>query len=107
MSQAMKDTIILRPDAKVYGTVIELGGNAASLLQFYMTDSTKNFLRGSLYFYAAPNKDSLQPVVDYIKKDIFHIVQTLQWKSNKPIPPPPPPGYKTPIGTPKGEAKKE
>lgn len=81
MSQAMKDTIILRPDAKVYGTVIELGGNAASLLQFYMTDSTKNFLRGSLYFYAVPNKDSLQPVVDYIKKDIFHLVETLQWET--------------------------
>jgi gliding motility-associated lipoprotein GldD len=80
MSQAMKDSMILRPEDKVYGTVIELGGNAASLLQFYLTDSTHHFIRGSLYFYAAPNKDSLQPVLKYIKDDVMHIVQTLKWK---------------------------
>lgn len=81
MSQAFKDSIILRPDDHVFGTVIELGGSAASLLQFYLTDSTKNFIRGSLYFYAVPNKDSLKPVVDYIKQDVFHMVETLKWKS--------------------------
>ena len=79
MSQAMKDSLILRPEDRVFGTVIELGGNAASLVQFYLTDSVKNFIRGSLYFWAVPNKDSLQPVVDYIKKDVFHIVETLKW----------------------------
>lgn len=80
MSQAMKDSMILRPDDRVFGTVIELGGNAASLLQFYLTDSVHNFIRGSLYFYAAPNKDSLQPVLKYIKDDVMHIVATLKWK---------------------------
>lgn len=79
-SQALKDSLILRPDDRVFGTVIELGGSAASLLQFYLTDSTKNFIRGSLYFYAVPNKDSLQPVLDYIKDDVFHIVETIKWK---------------------------
>lgn len=81
MSQAMKDSMILRPDAKVYGTVIELGGNAASLLQFYLTDSTKNFIRGSLYFYAVPNKDSLAPVLNYIKDDVMHLVETIEWRA--------------------------
>lgn len=80
MSQAMKDSLILRPEDHVYGTVIELGGNAASLLQFYLTDSVHNFIRGSLYFYAVPNKDSLAPVLKYIKDDVFHIVETLKWK---------------------------
>lgn len=79
-SQALKDSLILRPDDRVFGTVIELGGSAASLLQFYLTDSTKNFIRGSLYFYAVPNKDSLAPVLNYIKDDVFHIVETLKWK---------------------------
>ena len=79
MSQALRDSIILRPEDHVYGTVIELGGNAASLVQFYLTDSAKNFIRGSLYFYAVPNKDSLQPVVDYIKQDVYHMAQTLKW----------------------------
>jgi len=79
MSQALKDSLILRPEDHVYGTVIELGGNAASLVQFYLTDSVHNFIRGSLYFYAVPNKDSLAPVVNYIKDDVFHIVSTLKW----------------------------
>jgi len=39
------------PDKKVYGNMYEIGGNAASSLQFYVTDSTKHFLRGALYFY--------------------------------------------------------
>jgi gliding motility-associated lipoprotein GldD len=80
MSQAMKDSLILRPEDNVYGTVIELGGNAASLLQFYLTDSTQHFIRGALYFYAVPNKDSLQPVLNYIKQDVFHLVETLKWR---------------------------
>ncbi len=80
MSQAMKDSLIMRPDAHVYGTVIELGGNAASLLQFYLTDSVHNFIRGSLYFYAVPNKDSLQPVLNYIKEDVMHLVETIEWR---------------------------
>jgi gliding motility-associated lipoprotein GldD len=81
MSMGGKDSTIIRPDAKVYGNVISLGGNAASQMQFYVTDSLHHFLRGSLYFYAAPNKDSIEPVLNYLKKDIFHIVQTLQWKN--------------------------
>ncbi len=81
MSQTIRDSIILRPEDGVSGTVIVLGGNAASLVQFYLTDSVKNFVRGSLYFYATPNKDSIQPVVEYIKQDVFHIAHTLKWTS--------------------------
>ena len=43
----------------------DLKGNTASSLQFFVTDSTRNFLRGSLYFNAEPNKDSLAPVMDF------------------------------------------
>jgi len=117
MSQQLRDSIILRPEDGVSGTVIILGGSAASLVQFYLTDSVKNFVRGSLYFYATPNSDSLQPVVDYIKKDVFHIAETLKWtnpagKENQvKFPPPPeitkleyelPPEYEE-VGEPVGE----
>ncbi len=91
MSQALKDSLILRPEDRVFGTVIELGGSAASLVQFYLTDSVHNFIRGSLYFYAAPNKDSLAPVVKYIKDDVMHIVNTLKWKQQAIQFPPPTP----------------
>lgn len=66
---------------KVYGMFYEVGGNAASQSQFYVTDSTKHFLNGSLYFYAKPNYDSILPAAVYLKNDIKHIMETLRWKN--------------------------
>jgi gliding motility-associated lipoprotein GldD len=80
MAGGMRDSSILRANDHVYGSVVTISGNAATPLQFYLTDSTKHFLRGSLYFYATPNKDSIAPVLDFIKKDVYHIAETLQWK---------------------------
>ena len=85
VSSGMRDSSIIRPQDKVYGSVQLLGGNAATQVQFYLTDSTKHFLRASLYFYSPPNKDSIAPVLDYIRKDVFHIVETLKWKDT-PLP---------------------
>lgn len=65
---------------KVYGMLYEIGGNAASQSQFYVTDSTNHFLSGSLYFYAKPNYDSIYPASEYLKKDIKHIMESLHWK---------------------------
>jgi gliding motility-associated lipoprotein GldD len=69
------------PARKVYGLVYEINGlGAASPYQFYLTDSTRHFLRGSLYFDAIPNNDSLAPVIDYVKTDIEHLFETINWK---------------------------
>ncbi|QRM88424.1 gliding motility lipoprotein GldD [Lacinutrix sp. WUR7] len=68
------------PKNKVYGMFYEVGGNAASQSQFYVTDSTDHFLTGSLYFYAKPNFDSILPAASYLKKDIKHIMETITWK---------------------------
>lgn len=70
-------------DAKkrVFGSMQEISGNAASQIQFHLTDSTKNFIKGALYFYTKPNYDSLLPAVDYIKKDIMYLIETLEWKN--------------------------
>ena len=65
---------------KVYGMFYEVGGNAASLSQFYVTDSVNHFLIGSLYFYAKPNYDSILPAAAYLKKDIKRIMETIEWK---------------------------
>lgn len=70
----------MNKDKKVYGMFYEVGGNAATNVQFYVTDSTKNFLVGSLYFYAKPNYDSILPAADYIKNDIRTIMETIEWK---------------------------
>jgi gliding motility-associated lipoprotein GldD len=58
----------------------EVGGDAATNSQFYVTDSTRHFVTGSLYFYAKPNYDSILPAASYIKKDIKKIIETFEWK---------------------------
>jgi gliding motility-associated lipoprotein GldD len=67
-------------EEKVYGILYEIGGDAASSIQFHLTDSTRYFLRGSLYFYAEPNADSLSPSLNFIRKDIDHLIETFKWK---------------------------
>ena len=83
-ASGMPETPIRRDSAKVYGLMFEIEGNAASSLQFYVTDSTHHFLRGALYFFAHPNYDSLAPVISFIKKDVERMITTLKWK----LPPP-------------------
>ncbi|MDP3556497.1 MAG: gliding motility lipoprotein GldD [Bacteroidota bacterium] len=77
----LDEIAVLRDSAKVYGLVFDIGGNTASAIQFYLTDSTHHFLRGALYFNSVPNIDSLRIVVDFIKKDILHLINTTSWKT--------------------------
>ncbi|MDO6817829.1 gliding motility lipoprotein GldD [Zobellia sp. 1_MG-2023] len=65
----------------VYGMFYEVSGNAASQAQFYVTDSTKNFMTGALYFYTRPNYDSIYPAAAYLQNDIRGIMETLKWKN--------------------------
>jgi gliding motility-associated lipoprotein GldD len=66
----------------IFGSMQEISGNAASQIQFHLTDSTHNFIKGALYFYTQPNYDSILPAVAYIKKDIMRLVETLEWKED-------------------------
>lgn len=79
-ASGMKEIPIRRDSAKVYGLMFEIEGNAASSIQFHLTDSTHHFLRGALYFFAPPNYDSLTPVINFIKKDVEQMITTLKWK---------------------------
>lgn len=67
--------------SKVYGILYDIKGNTASSIQFFVTDSTKHFLRGALYFSAQPNEDSLAPVIQFFREDIVHLVETFKWKN--------------------------
>ena len=64
----------------VKGMLYEVGGDAASSVQFYVSDDSKHFLRGSLYFETSPNIDSMGIVVDFVKVDMLHLLSTFQWK---------------------------
>ena len=68
------------PDRRLYGLLFEIDGPVASPMQFYLTDSTSHFLRGSLYFKGTVNRDSIQPVYDFIKSDIEPMMESFEWQ---------------------------
>lgn len=66
---------------RVFGLIYYIyGADAASPMQFYVTDSVKHFLRGAMYFNHTPNNDSIQPIIDFVTQDIWHFIETLRWK---------------------------
>jgi gliding motility-associated lipoprotein GldD len=73
------DSVIRTPKG-VSGLFFNVGGNAATGKQFFVTDSVKHFLRGALYFDATPNEDSLGIVYDFLQADMKHLINSLQWK---------------------------
>ena len=79
-AESINEMFFSNPDAKVYGLLYSIKGNAASSWQFYVTDSVNHFLRGALYFAVSPNKDSLAPSVDFFGKDLIELVETIEWK---------------------------
>ena len=76
---AIDEVIVKNPKGNT-AVVAELDGEVPSQMQFTITDSTKNFLRGALYFNTKVNNDSLQPAIEYMKKDIMHLINTFDWK---------------------------
>jgi len=70
--------LFYEPD--VYSVIYDIKGDAASPMQFLVTDSVKNFLRGSLYFSVKPNYDSLAPVINFFREDVIHLIETVRWK---------------------------
>jgi gliding motility-associated lipoprotein GldD len=79
ISTGITDSLMKTPN-HAEGLYFNLAGNTATANQFFLTDSTKHFLRGALYFDATPNADSLNIVNDFLKKDLQHLINTLKWK---------------------------
>ena len=79
-ADAIEERIYVNREEKVFGTVYQIKGNAASPMQFFLTDSTRHFLRGALYIRATPDIDSLKPVIDFLEHDVIHLIETATWK---------------------------
>jgi gliding motility-associated lipoprotein GldD len=75
----INDSLINTPN-DIHGIFFKVSGDVATANQFFLTDSTKNFLRGALYFDTSPNQDSLKPVNDFLVQDLRHLINTFQWK---------------------------
>lgn len=78
-ANAIDEQIFINQKERVFGTIYRINGNAASPLQFFLTDSTKHFLRGAFYIRDVPNIDSLQPVIDFFEPDIIRLIETTTW----------------------------
>jgi gliding motility-associated lipoprotein GldD len=79
-ASSIEEQEFINPDSKVFGTIYNIKGNAASPMQFYITDSVKHFLRGALYIKEIPNIDSLQPVIDFLNQDVIRLIETTRWR---------------------------
>jgi gliding motility-associated lipoprotein GldD len=80
-ADAINEQVFSNPGRRVFGILYDLKGNTASAVQFYVTDSVRNYLRGSLYFAAEPDADSLEPVINFFRGDIVHLIETLKWQN--------------------------
>lgn len=78
-ANAIDEMITKTPSGKT-AVIAEIAGEVPSQFQFTMTDSSKNFLRGALYFNTRVQNDSLAPAIDFMKKETLHLINTLQWK---------------------------
>ena len=80
-ANGINDSLIVNNERQIYGMLIEIDGKGvATPMQFYLTDSTDNFLYGALYFNFHPNNDSMRPIIKYIREDIDHMINTFDWK---------------------------
>ncbi|MFZ6012934.1 MAG: gliding motility lipoprotein GldD [Bacteroidota bacterium] len=77
---AINEVISKTPSGKT-AVIADLEGEVPSQFQFTITDSTTHFLRGALYFNTKVQNDSLAPAIEYMKKDIMHLINTLEWKN--------------------------
>lgn len=80
VASSIKDSLMRTPN-NIFGVYFKVGGNAATARQFFLSDTTKNFIRGALYFGATPNADSIKPVQDFLTQDIHHMINTFRWKN--------------------------
>jgi gliding motility-associated lipoprotein GldD len=80
-ASAVDELVIIDDKEDKYGLIFEIeGSETASPYQFYLTDSTRHFLRGALYFNNKPNNDSLAPVINFVQEDMEHLIRTFYWK---------------------------
>lgn len=83
VAQGIKEKLYADPERNVHGILYQFQGNTATPCQFFITDSTHHFLRGSVYVLAKPNADSLAPVNAFLQAEVIRLMETARWKLEK------------------------
>ena len=84
-ASGIKEQIVMRDTSHVYGLIYNIEGNTATAFQFFLTDSTSHFIHGALYFNSVPNSDSIAQALDFLKRDVYNMINTLEWKEHSAI----------------------
>lgn len=79
-ASSIEEQLFVNPAKKTFGMLYTIRGNAASPMQFYLTDSVNHFLRGALYIKEVPNYDSLKPVIKFLSEDVMQMISSTEWK---------------------------
>jgi gliding motility-associated lipoprotein GldD len=74
------DEKVISKEGRVYGVLFEVEGAAASGIQFFLTDSSRHFFNGALYFNAEVRPDSIQPIFEFVRADVMKMIETFEWK---------------------------
>lgn len=81
-STSVKERVYHNEAKNVNALLFHISGTqAATPLQFFITDSTNHFFRGTLYFNTSPNNDSLSTVIDFIRADVDTLVESFKWNN--------------------------
>jgi len=82
-AEDIHETEILDTTTGSYGVLYDFFGQTATPFNFYITDEKQHYLRGALYFNSDNNNDSVAPVVKYLKEDLLHLIETVEWHTSE------------------------
>jgi len=68
---------------KLYASIINIKGDVTSPYQFYATDSTSHLIIGILNLKSKTKHDSVLPALNYLKNDVYHLIESIKWSKNK------------------------
>jgi gliding motility-associated lipoprotein GldD len=71
--------ILIENDQGLNGILFDIDGPVASPVQFYLSDSTRHFIRASLYFNNKVEPDSMAPIHAFVKEDIERVIETMKF----------------------------
>ena len=80
-STSVQERVYHNEEKKVNALLFNISGTqAATPLQFFITDSIHHFFRGTLYFNNTPNNDSLYTAIEFIREDVDTLIESFDWK---------------------------
>lgn len=80
-ADAIDENEFMSKDSVNRGLIFELFGPSATPFNFYLSDEKKHYLRGSFYFDYHTKTDSVAPVYEFLREDMMHMLNTLQWNN--------------------------